>query len=151
MTVLVDEQVRKPTNEKQGGVLNEDQSQGVEDTSGVICVDGLVVSQEARTDRLDYDLSKWEPEEGPLLEKMNEVLSGSLKNVSDRWFLCALEEFNNDGLPSFSATVLNNNHPEAFASALTFTTSEFQNTPHCDCDSSYICCGWWIQVDKKNW
>ncbi|CAH7686968.1 hypothetical protein PPACK8108_LOCUS21683 [Phakopsora pachyrhizi] len=29
----------------------------VEDTSGVICVDGLVVSQEARTDRLDYDLS----------------------------------------------------------------------------------------------
>ncbi|CAH7668225.1 hypothetical protein PPACK8108_LOCUS2701 [Phakopsora pachyrhizi] len=63
MTVLVDEQVRKPTNEKLGGVLNEDQSQGVEDTSGVICVDGLVVRQEARTDRLDYDLSRWEPEE----------------------------------------------------------------------------------------
>ncbi|CAH7680891.1 hypothetical protein PPACK8108_LOCUS13404 [Phakopsora pachyrhizi] len=47
------EQIRKPTNKKQE----------VEDTSGVICVDGLVVSQEARTDRLDYDLSRWEPEE----------------------------------------------------------------------------------------
>ncbi|CAH7667088.1 hypothetical protein PPACK8108_LOCUS1474 [Phakopsora pachyrhizi] len=35
----------------------------LEDTSGVICVDGLVVSQEAQTDRLDYDLSRWEPEE----------------------------------------------------------------------------------------
>ncbi|CAH7684058.1 hypothetical protein PPACK8108_LOCUS18007 [Phakopsora pachyrhizi] len=47
------EQIRKPTNKKQE----------VEDTSGVICVDGLVMSQEARTDRLDYDLSRWEPEE----------------------------------------------------------------------------------------
>ncbi|KAI8455614.1 hypothetical protein BY996DRAFT_6508118 [Phakopsora pachyrhizi] len=54
MTVLVGEQVRKPTNKKQE----------VEDTSGVICVDGLVVSQEAQTDRLDYDLSRWEPEDG---------------------------------------------------------------------------------------
>ncbi|CAH7675933.1 hypothetical protein PPACK8108_LOCUS11016 [Phakopsora pachyrhizi] len=40
----------------------------VEDTSGVICVDGLAVSQEAQTDRLDYDLSGWEPEEYEYLE-----------------------------------------------------------------------------------
>ncbi|KAI8453827.1 hypothetical protein BY996DRAFT_6414369 [Phakopsora pachyrhizi] len=50
---------------------------------------------------------------------------------------------------NFSATALHNNLPEAFASALTFTTSEFQNTPNCDCDSSYVACGWWMQVDKE--
>ncbi|CAH7666523.1 hypothetical protein PPACK8108_LOCUS877 [Phakopsora pachyrhizi] len=50
MTVLAGEQVRKPTNKKQE-------------------VDGLVVSQEARTDRLDYDLSRWEPEEYEYLKK----------------------------------------------------------------------------------
>ncbi|CAH7674674.1 hypothetical protein PPACK8108_LOCUS9596 [Phakopsora pachyrhizi] len=86
---------------------------------------------------------------GPLLEKMNEVLSGSFKHISDGWFLRALEDFNKQGLPSFSAMVLNNNPPEAFASALTFTTSEFQNNPHCDCDALYIACGWWMQVDKQ--
>ncbi|CAH7682687.1 hypothetical protein BY996DRAFT_6486864 [Phakopsora pachyrhizi] len=42
----------------------------VEDTSGVICVDGLVVSKEAQTDRLDYDLSRWEPEEYEYLKKL---------------------------------------------------------------------------------
>ncbi|CAH7677063.1 hypothetical protein BY996DRAFT_6497228 [Phakopsora pachyrhizi] len=57
----------------------------IEDTSGVICVDGLVVSQEARTDRLDYDLSRWEPEEYEYLKtKTNQATahnsSGHLPN-----------------------------------------------------------------------
>ncbi|KAI8460857.1 hypothetical protein BY996DRAFT_6409072 [Phakopsora pachyrhizi] len=60
-----------------------------------------------------------------------------------------MDDFNTHQLFSFSATALHNNPPEAFASALTFTTSEFQNTPHCDCDSSYVACGWWMQVGKE--
>ncbi|KAI8443156.1 hypothetical protein BY996DRAFT_4604285 [Phakopsora pachyrhizi] len=60
-----------------------------------------------------------------------------------------MDDFNTHQLSSFSATALHNNPPEAFASALTFTTSEFQNTPHCDSDSSYVACGWWMQVDKE--
>ncbi|CAH7671480.1 hypothetical protein PPACK8108_LOCUS6257 [Phakopsora pachyrhizi] len=48
---------------------------------------------------------------------------------------------NEKGLPAFSATLLNNNPPEAFSSALTFTTFEFKNTTHVDNDSSYIAVG----------
>ncbi|CAH7666344.1 hypothetical protein PPACK8108_LOCUS695 [Phakopsora pachyrhizi] len=75
---------------------------------------------------------------GPLLEKMNTVLAGSFKH-----------EFNEKGLPAFSATLMNNNPPEAFSSTLTFTTSGFENTPHIDNDSSYIAAGWWMQVNEK--
>ncbi|KAI8457206.1 hypothetical protein BY996DRAFT_6608900 [Phakopsora pachyrhizi] len=38
---------------------------------------------------------------------------------------------------------------DTFSSALTFTTSEFENTPHIDNDSSHIAAGWWMQVNKK--
>ncbi|CAH7682336.1 hypothetical protein PPACK8108_LOCUS15196, partial [Phakopsora pachyrhizi] len=60
-----------------------------------------------------------------------------------------MKEFNEKGLPAFSATLMNNNSPEAFSSVLTFTSSEFKNTPHIDNDSSYIAAGWWMQVNKK--
>ncbi|KAI8450529.1 hypothetical protein BY996DRAFT_7374221 [Phakopsora pachyrhizi] len=86
---------------------------------------------------------------GPLLEKMNMVLAGSFKHVADGWFHKTMEDFNEKGLPAFSATLMNNNPPEAFSSALTFTTSKFENTPHIDNDSSYLAAGWWMQVDKK--
>ncbi|CAH7674751.1 hypothetical protein PPACK8108_LOCUS9683 [Phakopsora pachyrhizi] len=80
---------------------------------------------------------------GPLLEKMNMVLAGSFKHVADGWFHKSMKEFNEKGLPAFSATLMNNNPPEAFSSALTFTTSRFENTPHIDNDR------WWMQVNKK--
>ncbi|KAI8445800.1 hypothetical protein BY996DRAFT_4559889, partial [Phakopsora pachyrhizi] len=80
---------------------------------------------------------------GPLLEKMNMVLAGSFKHVADGWFHKSMEEFKEKGLPAFSATLMNNNPPEAFSSALTFTTSKFENTPHIDNDSCYIVAGCW--------
>ncbi|CAH7683249.1 hypothetical protein PPACK8108_LOCUS16681 [Phakopsora pachyrhizi] len=86
---------------------------------------------------------------GPLLEKMNKVLAGSFKHVADGWFHKTMEDFNEKGLLAFSATLMNKNPPEAFSSALTFTTSEFENTPHLDNDSSYLAVGWWMQVNKK--
>ncbi|CAH7668588.1 hypothetical protein PPACK8108_LOCUS3106, partial [Phakopsora pachyrhizi] len=64
---------------------------------------------------------------GHLLEKMNMVLAGSYKHVADGWFHKSMEKFNEKGLSAFSATLMNNNQPEAFSSALTFTTSEFEN------------------------
>ncbi|CAH7686310.1 hypothetical protein PPACK8108_LOCUS20943 [Phakopsora pachyrhizi] len=78
---------------------------------------------------------------GPLLEKINMVFAGSFKHVADGWFHKSMEELNEKGLPAFSATLMNNNLPEAFSSALTFTTSKFKNTPHIDNDSSYIAAG----------
>ncbi|KAI8459390.1 hypothetical protein BY996DRAFT_6491214 [Phakopsora pachyrhizi] len=53
--------------------------------------------------------------------------AGSFKQVADGWFHKSMEEFNERVLPAFSATLMNNNPPEAFSSALTFTTSKFQN------------------------
>ncbi|CAH7689482.1 hypothetical protein BY996DRAFT_6461259 [Phakopsora pachyrhizi] len=77
------------------------------------------------------------------------VLAGSFKYVADGWFHISMREFNEKGPTAFFATLMNNNPPEAFSSALTFTTSEFKNTPHIDNDSSYIAEGWWIKVNKK--
>ncbi|CAH7689744.1 expressed protein [Phakopsora pachyrhizi] len=65
--------------------------------------------------------AKWN-RRGPLLEQMNKVLAGSFKHVVDGWFHKTMGDFNEQGLPAFSATLMNNNPPEAFSSALTFTT-----------------------------
>ncbi|KAI8455059.1 hypothetical protein BY996DRAFT_6489761 [Phakopsora pachyrhizi] len=86
---------------------------------------------------------------GALLEKMNMVLAGSFKYVADVWFHKSIGEFNEKGLPAFSANLLNNNPPKAFSSALNFTTYKFKNTPHVDNDSFYIAAGWWMQINKK--
>ncbi|KAI8443053.1 hypothetical protein BY996DRAFT_4565570, partial [Phakopsora pachyrhizi] len=86
---------------------------------------------------------------GPLLENMNMVLVGKFKYVADGWFHKSMGKFNEIGLPAFSAILKNNNPPESFSSASTFTTSKFENTPHIDNDSSYIVAGWWMQVNKK--
>ncbi|CAH7674180.1 hypothetical protein BY996DRAFT_6607258 [Phakopsora pachyrhizi] len=79
---------------------------------------------------------------------MNNVLAGSFKHVANGWFHKLLSEFNEMGLPSFSATLLNNNPPEALLSALAFTTSKFEYTLHLNNDSSYLASGWWMQVNK---
>ncbi|KAI8461337.1 hypothetical protein BY996DRAFT_6472238 [Phakopsora pachyrhizi] len=80
---------------------------------------------------------------GPLLEKLNMVLAGNFNHVADGWFCKSMGESNEKGLLKFSATLLNNNPPEAFSLALTFTTSKFKNTPHVDNDRR------WMKVNKK--
>ncbi|CAH7670609.1 hypothetical protein PPACK8108_LOCUS5340, partial [Phakopsora pachyrhizi] len=59
-----------PDLEKEPEIHSESNEEKTEEVcvsmsaSGYDCtVDGLVVSQEAQTDRLDYDFSRWEPEE----------------------------------------------------------------------------------------
>ncbi|CAH7673008.1 hypothetical protein PPACK8108_LOCUS7870 [Phakopsora pachyrhizi] len=62
MTVLVVEQVIKPTNKKQEGVLNEDHDLWSE-------VSRESVSRWSSCE-LDYDLSRWEPEEYEYLKRV---------------------------------------------------------------------------------
>ncbi|CAH7669614.1 hypothetical protein PPACK8108_LOCUS4255 [Phakopsora pachyrhizi] len=74
MTVLVDEQVREPTNKKQEGVLDEDHDLWSE------------VSRESVSGwsscELDYDLSRWKPEEYEYLK----TAAGLLRLTKFKWY-----------------------------------------------------------------
>ncbi|CAH7670626.1 hypothetical protein PPACK8108_LOCUS5360 [Phakopsora pachyrhizi] len=74
MTVLVDEQDRRPTNKKQEDVLNEDH--------GVIYGQKISMDKEARTDRLDYDLRRWEPEEYEYLTNLMQLSPFNFKQLT---------------------------------------------------------------------
>ncbi|CAH7666085.1 hypothetical protein PPACK8108_LOCUS406 [Phakopsora pachyrhizi] len=73
MTVLVDNKLEDPLIKIKKAVLSEDQFQWVGVTRGMIYGQSSYhgVSkwmEEARTDRLDYDLRRWEPEEYEYLQ-----------------------------------------------------------------------------------
>ncbi|CAH7688116.1 hypothetical protein PPACK8108_LOCUS23029 [Phakopsora pachyrhizi] len=174
MTVLVDNKLEDPLIKSKKAVLNEDQFQWVvvtrggdlwsEDYHGVskwmIKKGNMwpIELQKAMTKSGSFAIyglkqkiksyhAEWK-RCGPNLELINKVLSQSFKKIADGWFYSALEDFNKLNLSNFSATLLNSNPPEPFASCLTFTTDEFQNTPHRDCDFSKLAAGWLVQVNK---
>ncbi|CAH7684981.1 hypothetical protein BY996DRAFT_6557079 [Phakopsora pachyrhizi] len=76
MTVLVDNKLEDPLIKNKKAVLSEDQFQWVGVTQGMIYGQSSYhgVSkwmEEARTDRLDYDLRRWEPEEYEYLQSLS--------------------------------------------------------------------------------